>query len=155
MKLITYTMLTIIKTSNTILSLSGNVSIRSCLMSAMQLCTWQVSKGIHVSPWLSKGYFLTKKTVLRKQLDLHHSDSLVCSFILKYSYLYSLMFLKFVSAIFYQIFLFSPNDSSSKTMKNVFISSKKLFSFSRYSNFCNFFPSFPHFPDTKGQMEME
>ena len=28
--------------------------------------------------------------------------------------------LKFVSAIFYQIFIFSPNDSPSKTMKNVF-----------------------------------
>ena len=36
-----------------------------------------------------------------------------------------------------------------------FISSKKLFSFSRYSNFCIFFPFFPHFPDTKGQMEVE
>ena len=36
-----------------------------------------------------------------------------------------------------------------------FISSKKLFSFSRYSNFCDFFPSFPHFPDSEGQMEVE
>ena len=32
-----------------------------------------------------------------------------------------------------------------------FISSKKLFSFSRYSSLCNFFPSFPHFPDSKGK----
>ena len=31
-----------------------------------------------------------------------------------------------------------------------FTSSKKLFSFLRYSNFCNFFPSFPHFPDSNG-----
>ena len=37
--------------------------------------------------------------------------------------------LKLVSAIFYQIFIFSINDKPSKTMKNVFISSKKLFSF--------------------------
>ena len=29
-------------------------------------------------------------------------------------------YLKLVSAIFYQIFIFSPNDSPSKTMKNVF-----------------------------------
>ena len=29
-------------------------------------------------------------------------------------------FLKLVSAIFYQFFIFSPNDSTSKTMKNVF-----------------------------------
>ena len=62
--------------------------------------------------------------------------------------------LKLVSAIFYQIFIFSPNDSPLKTMKKLF-SSKKLFSFSRYSNFCIFSPSFPHFPDSKGQMEVE
>ena len=30
------------------------------------------------------------------------------------------MFLKLVSAIFYQIFIFSSNDGPSKTMKNVF-----------------------------------
>ena len=37
---------------------------------------------------------------------------------------------------------FSSNDSPSKTTKNAY-SSKKLFSFSRYSNFCiSFFPSF-------------
>ena len=49
---------------------------------------------------------------------------------------------KLVSAC---VFYFSPNDSPSKTMKNVFFSSKKLFSFSMYSNFCisvflSFFP---------------
>ena len=60
-----------------------------------------------------------------------------------------------LASIFYQMFIFSSNDSTSKTMKNVFISSKKLFSFSRCSNFCDFFPSFPHFPDSKGQMEVE
>ena len=42
-----------------------------------------------------------------------------------------------------------------KLWKMFFISSKKLFPFSRYSNFCNFFPSFPHIPDSKGQMEVE
>ena len=39
---------------------------------------------------------------------------------------------------FFEIFIFPPNDSPSKTMKNVFVSSRKLFSFSRYSNFCDF-----------------
>ena len=40
-------------------------------------------------------------------------------------------------------FYFSPNDSPSKTMEVVFISSKKLFSFSKYSNVCtSIFPSF-------------
>ena len=56
---------------------------------------------------------------------------------------------------FYQIFISSPNDSPLETMKNVFISSKKLFSFLRYSNFCNFFLHIPHFPDTKGQMQVK
>ena len=57
-----------------------------------------------------------------------------------------------VSANFHQAFIFSPNDSHLKTMKNAH---KKLFSFSRYSNICNFFPYFPHFPDLKRQIEVE
>ena len=51
--------------------------------------------------------------------------------------------LKLVSNIFYQIFVFPPNVALQKLRKMFFISSKKLFSFSRYSNFCIFFPSFP------------
>ena len=50
-----------------------------------------------------------------------------------------LWLLKLVSVTFYQTFNFSPNDSPSKTIKNV----------------NNFFPSFPHFPDSKGQIEVE
>ena len=42
-----------------------------------------------------------------------------------------------------------------KLWKMLFISSKKLFWFSRYSSFYNFFHSFSHFPDLKGQMKME
>ena len=43
---------------------------------------------------------------------------------------------------FLRNFYFSPNDSPSKTMKDV-ISSKNLFFFSRYSDFCiSTFPSF-------------
>ena len=37
----------------------------------------------------------------------------------------------------------------------LFISSKKLFSFLRYSIFFYFFPAFPHFLDLKGQIEEE
>ena len=37
-----------------------------------------------------------------------------------------------------------------KLWKMFFISSKKLFSFSRYSNFCIFSASFPLFPDSVG-----
>ena len=47
-------------------------------------------------------------------------------------------FLKLVSAIFDQISIFSPNDSPSETMKVFFISSKRLFSLSRYSIFVVF-----------------
>ena len=40
-------------------------------------------------------------------------------------------------------FYFSLNDSPSKNMEDVFISSEKLFSFSKYSNVCtSIFPSF-------------
>ena len=42
--------------------------------------------------------------------------------------------LKLMSAIFYQICIFSPNDSSLKTMKNL---------------------SFPHLPDSKEPIEVE
>ena len=63
--------------------------------------------------------------------------------------------LKLASAISYQIFIFLRNDSPLKTVKMLFISSKKLFSFSRYSNLCNFSSSFPHFPDSKEQMEVD
>ena len=54
---------------------------------------------------------------------------------------------------FYQIFIFSPNDSPSKTMKNVFL-------FRIKSSFCSqdiqfFSRSFSHFPDPKGQMELK
>ena len=52
-------------------------------------------------------------------------------------------------------YFFSPNDSPSKTMNFFFISSKKLFSFSKYLTFCNFSPSFPYFSDSKGKMEVE
>ena len=60
-----------------------------------------------------------------------------------------------LASIFYQMFIFSSNDSTSKTMKNVFISSKKLFSFSRYSDFSNFSTSFSNLPDSKRQWEVE
>ena len=63
--------------------------------------------------------------------------------------------LKLVSTIFYQIFIFPPNDSPLKTIKNVFYFIEKAIFVSRYLNFCDFFPSFPHFPDSKGQMEVE
>ena len=52
-------------------------------------------------------------------------------------------YLKLVSAILYQIFIFDQMIGLQKLWKKFFISSKNLFSFSRYSIFCNFFPSFP------------
>ena len=54
-----------------------------------------------------------------------------------------LRFLKLASAIFHQIFIFHQMIALQKLWKIFFISSKKLFSFSRYSNFCiSIFPTF-------------
>ena len=63
--------------------------------------------------------------------------------------------LKLVSAFFYQIFIFSPNDSSSKTVKNVFYFIEKALFVLEIFKFLYFFPSFPHLPELKGQMEVE
>ena len=59
--------------------------------------------------------------------------------------------LKLVSAIFlFFQFFFHQMIVLKKLWKMFFISSKKLFSFSRYSNFCIFSTSFPLFPDSVG-----
>ena len=59
-----------------------------------------------------------------------------------------------MSAIFYQIFIFSPNDSPLKTMNNVFLFHlKSSFRFRDIQIFVIF--PFPHSPDSKGQMEVE
>ena len=56
---------------------------------------------------------------------------------------YSAIYLKLVSAIFYQIFIFHQVIALQKLWKMLFISSKKLFSFPRYWTFCiSVFPSF-------------
>ena len=56
--------------------------------------------------------------------------------------------LKLVSAIFYQNFIYSPNDSSFKTMKNIFhFIQKTLFVLEKI---CDFFPYFPNFVHWKG-----
>ena len=57
-----------------------------------------------------------------------------------------LFYVKLVSAIFYWIFIFHQMIALQKLWKMFFISSKKLFSFSKYCNFCilvfpSFFPS--------------
>ena len=67
-------------------------------------------------------------------------------------------YLKLLSATFYQIIkflFFHEMIALQKLWKMFFISSKKLFSFSRYSSFCNIFPFSPNFPDSKGQKEVE
>ena len=53
-----------------------------------------------------------------------------------HSFRTNLLYLKLVSAIFYQIFIFHQTIALQKLRKMFFISSKKLFSFSRYSDFC-------------------
>ena len=60
-----------------------------------------------------------------------------------------------MSAIFYQTFIFSLNDSPSKTVKNVFYLIWKVLFVLEIFTFLYFFPSFPHIPDSKWQMEVE
>ena len=55
--------------------------------------------------------------VLRLVLQNHKMQA---KFLTEYSKFNSGTNLKLVSAIFYEIFVFSPNDSPSKTIKNVF-----------------------------------
>ena len=56
---------------------------------------------------------------------------------------YHMIFLKLVSAIFYQFFIFHQMIALQKLWKMFFISSKRLFSCLRYLNFCIFvFPFF-------------
>ena len=62
---------------------------------------------------------------------------------------------KLVSAIFYQIFVFAPNDSPSKTMKSVFRFVKKALFVLEMFKILEFFPFLSALPDTKGQMEVE
>ena len=96
---------------------------------------WRLSAGF-IANFEQKSIDSSKKLTITEILDVFNT-------------------LNLVSTIFHQIFSFSTNDSPSKTEKMFFISSKKLFSFSRYPNICNFSPSFPHFPDSKRQMEVE
>ena len=57
---------------------------------------------------------------------------------------------------FFSNFMFSSNDSPSKTMKNVFLFHwKSSFRSRDIKIFVIFFPSFQHFPDSKGQMKVE
>ena len=58
--------------------------------------------------------------------------------------------LKLVSAIFYEIFIFSPNDSPSKTIKNVFYFIVKALFVLEIFNFLSFFP----FLSTRSRFKM-
>ena len=87
-------------------------------------------------------FIKTEKTtceVFRNLLRCEYFRQLDYTF---WNYMYCKYTLKLVSAIFYQNFIFHQMIAPQKLWK-IFISSKKLFSFSRYSNFCIFvFPSF-------------
>ena len=62
----------------------------------------------------------------------------------------SLCPLFFINFLFFHQMMALP-----KLWKMFFVSSKKLFPFSRYSNFCIFPTSFSVFPDWKGQIDVE
>ena len=88
----------------------------------------------HVCHWAEK----FSKFVPPDTLKMHSLALPVLDFFLKHFPNY----LKLVSAIFYQIFISHQMIALQKLWKMFFISSKKLFSLSRYSNFCiSVFPS--------------
>ena len=55
--------------------------------------------------------------------------------------------------LFFIKFLFFHQMMALEKLQMFFISSKKFFSFLRYSNFCNFFPSFPSFQIQNGKQK--
>ena len=107
--------------------------------------------SIYLYLWVWDGYsksimgnFLKDTAILVKQLLLKvwHNAKVYHSLICCFSSALRLLF-KACVHYFHQIFIFSQNGSPSKTMKMLFISSKKLFSFWRYSIFCiSVLPSF-------------
>ena len=97
----------------------------------------KISKGVGISKWGSikyqwgrGGYMFFRPGELVYHcwsLVLKHISVFVCKFTFQNDKCYYLLFysfpfslLKLVSATFYQIFIFSQNDSPLKTMKNVF-----------------------------------
>ena len=83
--------------------------------------------------YVSKSYFCI----------FRYSEYFYCCLVaLCISYLrwYSFILLKLVSAIFYQIFISSPNDSPLKTMKNAFYFIEKALFVLEIFNFLKFFP---------------
>ena len=88
--------------------------------------------------------FLSPSLEHKYMLKVDNKDTGKCVILSKLCPLFFIKFLFFHQMVGLQ-----------KLWKMCFISSKKLFSFLRYSNFCIFLPSFPHFPDSKDQMEVE
>ena len=122
-------------------------------MSETHFCVWMLSRGTLWCPSyrfrelvpLANKYLKDFKWIWKWKLLL------IYSIIWKYMQNKFLKCSVFFKANFYQIFVFPPNDSPSKTIKSVFYFIKKALFVFKYSKFCNFFPSFPHFPDTNGQ----
>ena len=99
-----------------------------CCFRFFLLCLVQPNQDIH--------FLLHIIFIKRIRLWIIHTVNLYFT-LLKYCSL------KLVSANFYQIFIFHQTIAPQKLWKMFFISSKKLFSFSKFSNFCIFvFPSF-------------
>ena len=102
---------------------SSNIRVYKTLWNIYDEAYWESSQRL--------------KTVYCFRKTFHHK-CLLGSLIRLWKY-----HLKLVSAIFYQTFIFHKMTAPQKLWKMFFISSKKLFSLSRYSNFCIFvFPLF-------------
>ena len=70
--------------------------------------------------------------------DIHEWDGPICMVQIKCDKVVA--YLKLVSAIFYQMFIFSPNDRPSKTMINVFYFTQKVLFVLQIFKFLYFFP---------------
>ena len=106
-------------------------------MVSPKLCGWQ-TQSMSVLWWLKT---LLQLETMATYMPWKHCFLTVYSWdvcfvlFMKYVDIY-IRTLKLVSTIFYQVFIFHQMIALSKLWKMFFISSKKLFLFSRYSDFC-------------------
>ena len=126
---------------NSLFTVSGGWNSATCTWSklfhrySIKEAFWKTSQNSQINTGSSHPEVFCEKMFLKilKMSQKKHLESLFAG----------VSFLKLVSAIFYQNFIFHQMIALHKLWKMFFILSKKLFSFSRYSNFCiSIFPSF-------------
>ena len=128
------------------------------MRSLHQVAIMQVSTLLSLNNYVpSTLFFISIKLIGFSFKYAYHIPNLSLKVLLRYVYTYIVFFLsslKLLSTICYQIFVFSPDDSSSKTEKCFLFHLKSSFRSQDIQIFVIF--CFPFlFPNTKGQMEVE